>query len=94
MEEEDTELKSYLESQKQFQVIINLLQFYLDEIATTLLISILDSGALSGLMLDLGLLKISLGGVFFLFLAPAGNPILITFLTLRGKANLYFPNIP
>ena len=39
---------------------------------------IFGSGALSGLMMDLGLLKISLGGVFFLFLDPAEpypNPI-------------------
>ncbi len=35
------------------------------------------SGALSVLMLDLGLLKISLGGVFLLFLADAkgSNPL-------------------
>ncbi len=51
-------------------------------------------GALSGLMLDLGLLKIILVGVFFLFLAPAGAlnlraPFLISFLALRGKANPY-----
>ncbi len=40
-------------------------------------------------MLDLEILKISWWGVFFLFLAPAGDskpagPILIFFLTLRG----------
>ena len=36
----------------------------------------MGSGALPGLMLDLGLLKVSLGGGFFLFLAPAGGSIL------------------
>ncbi len=45
-------------------------------------------------MLDLGVLKIILGCVFFLCLAPVGaltlrGPILIPVLTLRGKANLY-----
>ncbi len=32
---------------------------------------IFEAGALPGLMLDLGILKISLWGVFFIFLAPA-----------------------
>ena len=55
------------------------------------------SGALSGLMLGLGLLKIIQGGVFFLlFLAPAGgsNPAAGPYLNLfpnpaARKANLY-----
>ncbi len=43
------------------------------------------SGALSGLMLDLGLLKI-IWGEFFLFLAPAGD------FNLAGPYSNPFPN--
>ena len=51
------------------------------------------SNALLGKLLDPGLLKIS-WIVFFLLLDPAGSPypegpILIPFLALRGKANIY-----
>ena len=56
-------------------------------------INCLRSGALPGLMLDLGLLK-EIWGSFFLSLLLRGTltlrgPILFHFLTLRGKANLY-----
>ncbi len=51
------------------------------------------SSALSGKMLDLGLLKKS-EGMFYQFLAPVGGsalrgPILVPFLTLQEKSNLY-----
>ncbi len=51
------------------------------------------SGALSGLLMDLGLLKINFG-VFFLFLATAWiinilGHILTLILALRDKAKLY-----
>ncbi len=56
------------------------------------------SGAFSGLILDLGLFKISLG-VFFTFFQPLRraltlcDTILILFLTLQGKTNLTLPKI-
>ena len=56
------------------------------------LIRIVGSGAKPGKMLDIGLFKISKGVVFFLFLSPAGGggeTILIPFLTMLCKANLY-----
>ena len=46
------------------------------------------SGALPGLMLDPGLLKTILGGCFS-YCKSLYGPILIPFLTLRAKANLY-----
>ncbi len=54
---------------------------------------ILGLGALSGLMLDLGLLKISYGDVFHYFqplreALTLKGPFLIIFLTMQGKANL------
>ena len=61
-------------------------------------IKFFGSGALKGKMLDLGLLKISLVCVFPIFSAYGrgrgvepnlGGTVLITFLNLRGKANLY-----
>ena len=54
------------------------------------------SGALSGLMLDLGLLKIILEEFFSPYFYPTQvalilrGPILIHFLNLQGKASLYF----
>ena len=54
----------------------------------------LGSGALSGLMLDLGLLKIICGSFFSPYFQPLRGvltlrgPIQIPFLTLWGKANL------
>ena len=57
-------------------------------------ISNFGSGSLPGLMLDLGLLKIIWGELFFLFIVPAegsnpAGPISIPFLTPWGKANPY-----
>ncbi len=56
-------------------------------------LTLFGSGALFGLILDLGLLKIIWRGDFS-YLTPAGGynsagPILTIFLTLRGKANIY-----
>ncbi len=50
------------------------------------------SGALSGLMLDLIFLNY-FEGVFFRISNPFGGPILIPFLTRRGKVDLTCPKI-
>ncbi len=53
------------------------------------------SGALHGKMLELGLLKISFGGVFAISNPCRGSgltlqvPIIISFQTLRDKADIY-----
>ena len=53
------------------------------------------TGAPNGKMLDVGLLKISLGGVYILFLAPAvsSNPA-GPFLPCRAKLTFTYPNMP